>query len=984
MTTRKLLYLAVLASCQPTSSLETSRFPKGVKTGGAASRQLAYAMHAQYQAQAERVAPPLGLEPSDGSELALRSLEATVSINGPIARTELHFSFRNTENRQREGRFRIELPDGAAVSRFAMLVGDQWREARVVSRLQGRQVYETFLHKRVDPALLEQDLGNQFSARVFPIPASSDKEIVIAYDHPVSAAQPYTLALRGLPAIPKLSIAIEQDGKRTVTERSAAVPEDLIVGIEAGDVVLAGGGSFVARVDAPAATDKPASLDGLMILVDTSASRDALMGKQADLVQRLVAALPPDTAIKIATYDQATTELYAGPARDAVDIASKLYEHGALGASDLGAALARAANAGVSRLVIIGDGVATIGETSAAALAARLRDSGILRIDAIQVGGSLARDTLGPITQAGKQPGAILESRDVPALVRALSYALPSEVPISVEGATAVWPKTTRGAMPGRPLFVTGHLPAGSREVAIKIGQRVIKLAAREGDSLRVGRAAGRAEVGDLGDQLALVRDPGKRLQLEQKIERIALANNLVSSQTSLLVLESDADERLMLGDRAAPPRSPQGESAVIRGGDKNSGEVIRITSTSPTIDPTSTTQGITIDKTYIRNIPSPGRTFESALGAAAGAQADGQGVRFSGSTSIENHYVVDGINTTGVATDTMSPLGLDQMATYLKSSAFVFGLPRNRPRATPSTAPLAFTSPYVDQLAEVMTALATGKREQAMATAAKWRGKQPGDLAALMALGESLEASGAKREAERAYGSILDLYPNRFELARAAGERFDRLGSHALAVDAYRRALKERPDQLSTYRLLAFALLRVGKASEALDRLMEARGKANNSVREILLQDARVIAAHIVAREPGRAAELKKKLGGPIPRTPSLHMVLGWETDATDVDLHIVDRLGAHAFYSQRTLPSGGSLLDDLTDGYGPEMFSIEKPTAFPYSIAVHYYNRGPMGLGIGTVQVIKHDGNGTITVDDRPFVLQTDGATIPLGEVR
>lgn len=82
-------------------------------------------------------------------------------------------------------------------------------------------------------------------------------------------------------------------------------------------------------------------------------------------------------------------------------------------------------------------------------------------------------------------------------------------------------------------------------------------------------------------------------------------------------------------------------------------------------------------------------------------------------------------------------------------------------------------------------------------------------------------------------------------------------------------------------------------------------------------------------------------------------------------------------------TLTSGGKLLEDLTDGYGPEMFAIHQPTAFPYQIAVHYFNRGPQGLGIGTVQVIRHDGNGTVTVDDRPFVLQKDGVTIPLGAI-
>ena len=87
----------------------------------------------------------------------------------------------------------------------------------------------------------------------------------------------------------------------------------------------------------------------------------------------------------------------------------------------------------------------------------------------------------------------------------------------------------------------------------------------------------------------------------------------------------------------------------------KAGGEVVKITDSAPTIDPTSTTQGITIDKNYIKNIPVPGRTFESALGAAAGSQNDGSGgVSFSGSSGLENQYYVDGVNTTGLTYGTV------------------------------------------------------------------------------------------------------------------------------------------------------------------------------------------------------------------------------------------------------------------------------------------------------------------------------------------
>jgi hypothetical protein len=46
-------------------------------------------------------------------------------------------------------------------------------------------------------------------------------------------------------------------------------------------------------------------------------------------------------------------------------------------------------------------------------------------------------------------------------------------------------------------------------------------------------------------------------------------------------------------------------------------------------------------DSDYV-NIPVPGRTFEAALGAAAGSQEDSDGVSFSSHCGLENVYVVD------------------------------------------------------------------------------------------------------------------------------------------------------------------------------------------------------------------------------------------------------------------------------------------------------------------------------------------------------
>src|SRR5262249_39233709 len=98
----------------------------------------------------------------------------------------------------------------------------------------------------------------------------------------------------------------------------------------------------------------------------------------------------------------------------------------------------------------------------------------------------------------------------------------------------------------------------------------------------------------------------------------------------------------------------------------------------------------------------------------------------------------------------------------------------------------------------------------------------------------------------------------------------------------------------------------------------------------------------------------------------------------------HIYDSKGGHAYYGDRQLPSGGELYADVTTGYGPECFAIINPKAFPYRLQAHYYSRGPMGYGMGKLEVMEHDGNGELYFDERPFVIMQDGGFVDLGQVK
>ncbi len=77
-------------------------------------------------------------------------------------------------------------------------------------------------------------------------------------------------------------------------------------------------------------------------------------------------------------------------------------------------------------------------------------------------------------------------------------------------------------------------------------------------------------------------------------------------------------------------------------------GTIIDMTGKPPAID-WSPKQGISIDQDYLRHIPVPGRTWADSLGVAPGSSGDQFGIAFSGSSSLESVYIVDGLNTTGL-----------------------------------------------------------------------------------------------------------------------------------------------------------------------------------------------------------------------------------------------------------------------------------------------------------------------------------------------
>jgi len=114
--------------------------------------------------------------------LNLTSLDIKVTIIGNIATTTYEMVFYNPSNRVLEGQLVFPLGEGHHVSRFALDIRGKLREAVVVDKELGRIAFEAVVRRRVDPALLEKGTGNNYTARIYPIPAHGTKRVLLAYE----------------------------------------------------------------------------------------------------------------------------------------------------------------------------------------------------------------------------------------------------------------------------------------------------------------------------------------------------------------------------------------------------------------------------------------------------------------------------------------------------------------------------------------------------------------------------------------------------------------------------------------------------------------------------------------------------------------------------------------------------------------------------------------------------------------------------------
>ncbi|MDC0741181.1 VIT domain-containing protein [Polyangium mundeleinium] len=369
------------------------------------------------------VSPGLPGEKAKVLEVSRQSVRAV--IREGLAETEVDQTFGNPGGGVLEGWYWFSVPERAIVTSFAVETNGVLVEGEVTERKEAAARYATAMATGHSPALLEWVDGRTYRSRIYPIPASGARRVVLRYLevlpsqggkleylYPMRGEDPARIGEFSLEVdlgvagskmrIASLADAVVEDGGRRVTmrrsgylpradfqleatpiepqKRAALTVARFAAGADRADYVMA---RYVPDIDWAAVPEPPGDV---AVVVDTSASGDeAVRQQKAAAAEAILRALSQKDRFVLIAIDSAPTVLW--PKEGLAEAADKeiaaalarLAEHSSGGATDLGAlfdaALGRLHGTEQPAVVYIGDGLPTSGEVSGDRLSERLRRS---------------------------------------------------------------------------------------------------------------------------------------------------------------------------------------------------------------------------------------------------------------------------------------------------------------------------------------------------------------------------------------------------------------------------------------------------------------------------------------------------------------------------------------------------------------------------------------------------------------------------------
>jgi hypothetical protein len=216
-----------------------------------------------------------------------------------------------------------------------------------------------------------------------------------------------------------------------------------------------------------------------------------------------------------------------------------------------------------------------------------------------------------------------------------------------------------------------------------------------------------------------------------------------------------------------------------------------------------------------------------------------------------------------------------------------------------------------------------------------------------------------------RVLSNIAELRLDDPALLRVLAHRLAQLGQLGTAVTIFSEVLVLRPEEPQSHRDLALVL---GRRAELQKSITAARADWQAALDHLAaivrrrwdrFEAIEIIALHELNRiwTHAQAAGLTVP---PLdqrfihPMELDLRIVMTWDADATDMDLHVLEPSDEEAYYGHNLTTIGGKVSRDFTRGYGPEIYGLKRAMRGTYKVKTKFFGSSAAQLiGAVTLQV-------------------------------
>ena len=921
------------------------------------------------------ILPEVKVSQTDSAQpMQLQDLSVDILVMGQTAVTTMEMTFYNPNSRIMEGEFEFPLSNGQEVSRFALDINGKLREGVVVDKALGRKAFEDIVRRGIDPGLLEKTEGNNFRARVYPMPRRGTRKILIAFEQELSQKNGqdfYFLPIANAVKLKKFKIHTEVVSRFVKADIQNSLQLDFtqsrnsyISEIEQSNYTLDKNiGLTFPKIDKPqlitATNGNESYLYGnvalekqslrekeapksIGILWDSSLSNEKRdFAKEYALLDAYFKEIK-NTKVTLTTFHIRATKPVTFEVKDGnwQELREYLEKQVYDGATDGNAMVFPK---GADQYLLFSDGIFNFGakEFDLPSLVKSLQ-APVSVISSLQVANWDKLQYL-----AGATGGALinLTTQALSEALKALRYQSFQLLSYKVKSGNVTDLYPQKGALVGENFTFAGQLSSEEATVVVSLGYPGKVIVEKEltftkdntsgtGEFALLRRIWAEKKIAQLQREGALAKD----------IDAVGRQYGIVTEGNSLIVLETVAD---YVRYQITPPKELQREYERLVNKEKQDKEkekkehldyVVKLSEAQSkwwnTSFPIAGTQPVKNTAERSSDESAAGINMRASASVSRSLAIRGIGSISESSQAELAEVVVSGYSRSSRKERRQNKKAAKETAQVLNDEEESEAEDRSGELANTSKIALNDYNPDTPYL-KVMEYADPAKAVETYYKLKKEYGQTPSFY---VDVADYFFKKGDIEQAILVVSNLAELSLEDAQLLRVLAYKLSAYKAYPEAVAISRKVVAIREEEPQSYRDLGLALAQAGEYQQAIETLYKVvERRWDQRFRDVQLIAMNEINNIINTQKGLRTSFIDKRL---LKKEPvDIRVVLTWDTDNSDMDLWVTDPEEERCYYGHRQTYLGGIISKDVTGGYGPEEFMLKKAPKGNYKIEVNYY---------------------------------------------